>query len=305
MNINDILNIVTVAEEGSFTQASKKLFISQSAISQSVAKVERELGVQLFIRDRNEIHKTKSCDIFVTNGAEVLRSYNRLLKDMKGAAESGKRKLRIGTASFFFRFLTYHSEAVKKRKVFNFDFEIIEETAANIEKMVLNGSVDFCFTRFPLLNTGLEYEDLFEETILIAVPANHPIALKHPEDEKNRFPILPLSDFKDEPFVMINNPRITPLCNQLCHDAGFEPNVTLRTGAWEHVYAYIKTGNAVGFISCLHVDNSNKQVRFFRIDSDNDYLKHVVAYTANAILPANARLYINEFRNFIAERMPL
>ena len=45
MDIKDLKNIVTIVQESSFSQASKRLFVSQPALSQSVKRLEVELGV--------------------------------------------------------------------------------------------------------------------------------------------------------------------------------------------------------------------------------------------------------------------
>ena len=236
-----------------------------------------------------------------------MHQYDGLLQTMEAAAKQGEKRLRIGTASFFFKFLTYHAEVLKRQKQFDFDFEIIEESAATMESMVINDEVDFCFTRIPLQQKTLEYEPLFTETVLLAVPAEWEVCRSHPATVEERYPMLDLNLFRDVPFVMINNPRVTPLCMQMCAEAGYTPNVSLRTSAWEHVYAYVKTGNAVGFISCLHIDQEGeiKKVRFFRIHSDAAQLEHVVAYKSRAALGSNARAYINELRNYIAKRLPI
>ena len=307
MNFSDIQNVLTVAEERSFTRAARRLYVSQSAVSQSIAKVERELYVRLFIRDNSTVRPTPICDAFVKYGRSIMSQYDGLRKEMEAAAKQGEKRLRIGTASFFFKFLTYHAEVLKRQKQFDFDFEIIEESAATMENMVINGEVDFCFTRIPLQQRTLEYEPLFTETVLLAVPADWEVCRRYPATAEDRYPMLDLSLFRDVPFVMINNPRVTPLCMQMCADAGYTPNVSLRTSAWEHVYAYVKTGNAVGFISCLHMEQegSQEKVRFFRINSAAAELEHVVAYISRASLGPNARAYINELRNYIEKRLPV
>lgn len=56
MNINQIKQVLTIAEEKNFTNAAKKLFISQPSLSKSIKLLEEELGVELF--ERNPIKLT-------------------------------------------------------------------------------------------------------------------------------------------------------------------------------------------------------------------------------------------------------
>ena len=57
MNINQIKQVLTIAEEKNFTNAAKKLFISQPSLSKSIKLLEEELGVELF--ERNPIKLTR------------------------------------------------------------------------------------------------------------------------------------------------------------------------------------------------------------------------------------------------------
>lgn len=307
MNFSDIQNVITVAEECSFTKASRKLFVSQSAVSQSIAKVEKELHVRLFVRDNSMVRPTSDCQAFLKYGQEIMRQYEKLRKEMENAAHRAENHLRIGTASFFFKFLTYHTETLKRQKRFDFDFEIVEESAAAMENMVINGEADFCFTRMPLQQKQLEYEPLFTETVLLAVPADWEVCRQYPVTQQDRYPILNMSLFRDSLFAMVNNPRVTPLCMQMCADAGFMPNISVKSSTWEHICAYVRTGNAVGFISCLHMEPESTQdrIRFFRIDSKLAELEHVAAYISRDALTPNARRYIDEMRNYIAKRLPV
>lgn len=50
MNVEHLKYIIEVAKQGSLREASKKLHISQSAISQSITNVEKELGVKILKR---------------------------------------------------------------------------------------------------------------------------------------------------------------------------------------------------------------------------------------------------------------
>ena len=58
MDIKDIKYISTIVEMASFSKASKKLYISQPALSQSIRRIEAELCVPLFARDRTKVVPT-------------------------------------------------------------------------------------------------------------------------------------------------------------------------------------------------------------------------------------------------------
>ncbi|MGO4996776.1 LysR family transcriptional regulator [Oribacterium sp. Sow4_G1_1] len=54
MDTKQIEYIIKIADEGSITRAAEKLFITQSALSQQLQKLEKELGAPLFVRNKSD-----------------------------------------------------------------------------------------------------------------------------------------------------------------------------------------------------------------------------------------------------------
>src|SRR5690348_14764546 len=74
MELRQIEHFVAVAGELSFTRAAERAHVVQSALSTSVAKLERELGVQLFDRTRQQITLTAAGERFRVHAFDVLRA---------------------------------------------------------------------------------------------------------------------------------------------------------------------------------------------------------------------------------------
>ena len=72
MNFEQLKYIVEVAKAGSISGASKKLFITQSAISQSITKMEADLGVEIFNRSRNGAVPTDIGNTIIKKALETL-----------------------------------------------------------------------------------------------------------------------------------------------------------------------------------------------------------------------------------------
>lgn len=67
---------ITVTQTRSFTEAARLLGVSQSAVSQNVSELERQLGAQLFIRSRQEILLTEKGKIFHAFTRKILNTYD-------------------------------------------------------------------------------------------------------------------------------------------------------------------------------------------------------------------------------------
>lgn len=87
MEIRQLKYFVGIAETGRFSEASRQLFISQSAVSQQIKALEEELGTQLFIRHPHSVTLTESGEHLLPLARQVLKDvtgcYDRM-SDLKG-----------------------------------------------------------------------------------------------------------------------------------------------------------------------------------------------------------------------------
>ncbi|HKG21595.1 MAG TPA: LysR family transcriptional regulator [Blastocatellia bacterium] len=86
MDLFQLEIFLTVAREGSFSRAAEKLYRTQPAISQSIRKLERELGESLFDRS--------SRDGTLTDAGQMLREYAQKLLNLRGEARAALKELR-------------------------------------------------------------------------------------------------------------------------------------------------------------------------------------------------------------------
>lgn len=91
LTLRQLRAFVAVADAGSFTEASRQLHLTQSALSVLVREMERELGVRLFDRSTRRVSLTEA-------GAELQPAVRRMLADLAGAVAnvSGLRDKRRG-----------------------------------------------------------------------------------------------------------------------------------------------------------------------------------------------------------------
>lgn len=80
MELRQLKYFVGIAETGCFSDASKQMFISQSAISQQIKALEEELGTQLFVRNTHSVALTES-------GQELLPLARRVLQDVTACSD--------------------------------------------------------------------------------------------------------------------------------------------------------------------------------------------------------------------------
>lgn len=91
------LNYFTlVVETGSFTEAAERCHISQSAVSQQVQALEREIGVELLHRKNRSFTLTAAGEHFYRKGRSLLNEFDRLCQETAEIAQASAPRLRVG-----------------------------------------------------------------------------------------------------------------------------------------------------------------------------------------------------------------
>ena len=95
MNFLNIEYFLVAAKELNFSKAAEKLYISPQSLSTHIAKLENELGVDLFHRD-HPMRLTYAGEILAKSGQEILDRKNQTVDELRDIADSKKGKLSIG-----------------------------------------------------------------------------------------------------------------------------------------------------------------------------------------------------------------
>ena len=99
MDLQKMQYFKDVFELNSFTKAADKNFVYQSAVTQQIAALEKELGVQLFIREHGGIKNTLEGEIFYEECIKILSEYAVLRNKLKDIYE-GERKRELSNWIF-------------------------------------------------------------------------------------------------------------------------------------------------------------------------------------------------------------
>jgi DNA-binding transcriptional LysR family regulator len=84
MDTRHLRAAVAVARHGSFTAASRELFMAQSTVSRQVSTLERQLGRRLFVREARAVELTPHGAAFMAEAEKVLEAVDRALCAARG-----------------------------------------------------------------------------------------------------------------------------------------------------------------------------------------------------------------------------
>ncbi|MEH7309228.1 LysR family transcriptional regulator, partial [Neobacillus drentensis] len=182
MNIEKLEYLIEVAKTGSFSIASQNLFVSQSAISQSIVSIEKKLGVKLFERSRgNSAIPTIEGEQIITIANEILSKYQELIEKVQIINNNVTGNLKISTVPGFTAPLLSPISAIKD-KYPKMNIEIFQKPGQDIVDDILECRSDIGV--LPLIKHLLEnnnrviYQNLFEGKMKLLVSKKSPLAEK-------------------------------------------------------------------------------------------------------------------------------
>lgn len=174
MDFRQLQALIAIADHGSFSAAATALDTVQSNVSSHVARLERELGVQLV--DRHGGRLTEEGQAVVERGRRVAAELEAVVADVAalrhevvGTARIGM----IGTTARWLAPLLLQRMAATHPKV---RLVIGDGTSATLEPRLASGSLDAVVVNIPQSNPDLAERPLFDEDLLLVVPLSHPLA---------------------------------------------------------------------------------------------------------------------------------
>jgi DNA-binding transcriptional LysR family regulator len=237
-----------VVRRGSFSAAAEALSYTQSAVSQSIARLEAETGTTLVLRDRRGIRATAAGATLVGHAETIFAQVEAAETDL--AAVLGVRSGRLRVASFpsagatlmplaVARFRRAHPEVV---------LTLAEGEPEQIGPRLRAGEFDLALLfEFPGVRerpaAGLRSLTLMEDPMNVALPADHRLASKRS---------LSLTDLRDEQWVQtsVSSPCARHVVRS-CLAAGFEPAVSFESDDYETIQGLVAAGVGVALIPRL------------------------------------------------------
>lgn len=216
VELRQLAYFVAVADEGGFGRAAERLSIVQSAVSQQVRRLERELGVPLFDRTTRRVRLTGAGERLLPEARAVLAAARRtrqVAADLRAGTE-GVLRLGVvhGPGDRVYRTLNELASVAPGLQVRPRRLPLPARLAA-----VRAGELDAALVRALTDAPGLELLPIWEDPLHVALPAGHPLA---------RSSVLRLEDLADLPLRLAareDNPPFHDLVSDACRAAGAAP----------------------------------------------------------------------------------
>ena len=224
MNSRQIEYILTLAEEGSFSAASRKLLVSQPSLSQFVQKLEADLGVTLFERTQ-PLRLTDHGRVYCETAKRILIEEEIMRKRFLDIDDAQEGTLIIGASHYCASWIvppliaTYHEQNPNVR------IYIKEYAETSLKEHADNNEFDFIISAFAYDDSNYVCQPILNENFMLTC-SNHFYAENPHLFPQDYLSIVKLQNFKEVPFICMDEgfPQYT-IFNNLCHHELFEPKI--------------------------------------------------------------------------------
>ena len=210
---------IAVAEELNFSRAAERMHMAQPPLSAAIRQLERDVGVDLFVRTTREVRLTHAGRAFLAGARRTLEDADRAAEDAKRAAAGELGHLRIAY-SWSTRFETLPALG-RAFRASHPDVELLAQEMwnARMPPAFRNGSIDIALSVCPEIAAELELAPIRKERLVALLPGTHPLAGEE---------AIPLSALAAEDFIVFPReiaPRLHDAFMAIYRRAGFEPRV--------------------------------------------------------------------------------
>lgn len=184
-DLRQLRAFVAVADEGSFTLAAKRLFLTQSAISHSLKALESQLDCKLLDREGKRVTLTAEGDVLLKRCRNILNELDRASRDLDGLKRWGQARLRVGAPHSLCHFLL-PTVLREFRDCFpRCETVIVAGDTGVLRERLDQGELDLMIG----LKTGAEINEgvrpLFDDEMAFVVAPVHPWATGAPVDAES------------------------------------------------------------------------------------------------------------------------
>lgn len=281
MYISQLKTFVEVAETLSFSEAAARLGISQSAVSQNIAELEKLSGTLLINRNKRPFKLTTAGAIFLQGAYDIIRKSEDTMAKIELVAKGYIGGLRMGFLAgveqeFLPQGIKDFCDAYPKIKISLQHFNWAgTNQAIELEQIDVGFSFSYGLDHFP----GIIGKPLYTDKLYIALHRHHHLAHNISID---------ISKLKDEPFVMFHRQTdylLHDLTKQVCAEHGYTPNVTSHVYDMDAILFIVKTGQAIALVPGA-VRQPDKQIRFVEINGGNKHLDLMLVWKKTNDNPA-------------------
>ncbi|MDW7730658.1 MAG: LysR family transcriptional regulator [Bacillota bacterium] len=288
MDLQQLRYFISVAQNLSFSKASRHLYIAQPGLSQSIARLEKELGVKLMMRDRHTVKLTAAGKVFLNEAIDILSRLDDAIMKTHKARDDISNTISVGFLPSLGDKNLPHWIATFREKYNKVNVTLGLFTECTLHKALAEGKIDIGYARYLLSKNDpdMNWALVCTGTTSFITPKNHPLA--------NRKSVKFIELCK-EPLILIDKqecPRFYQFIMQYFRTRGIYPFIVDYARRLDGMLPLIASGAGVGIVSsCNHVVD-NPEISFIQVEDGDSFFKIGFCWNKNN-LNDNISLFVS------------
>lgn len=274
--------IYEVYKEKSFSKAAQNLYISQPALSATIKKVEKSIGIPIFDRSTYPIQLTECGEEYIKCIEKIMDLENGFDNYLNNLNELKTGKIAIGSNHIYASYILPPIIAEFTRKFPLIEVKLVEANTDLLEHQLLSGVLDLVVDNYAFDDNMCSRHFLFNEHLVLM---SHPSFISNERAKEYQLTIddilkgkhleestrtVPLDIFEEELFILLktgNDSRTR--ANKMCQYSGFTPKTVLELDQLATAYNIARYGMGITFISDTLAKkvNTNSELVFYKLGS--------------------------------------
>ncbi|MFC4295942.1 LysR family transcriptional regulator [Novosphingobium tardum] len=296
MNLQQLRQLVALADTLSFRRAAEKLNMAQPPLSISLAKLEAEFGVRLFARDRRKVTLTAAGAAALPHAAQALFHIEQVKAAVRESLLGSTGRLRFGFVGSATYSLLPRLLSGFRLEYPNIDLLLEESYTTALLRKLSDREIDVALVRTPVLGDLDAELHVLEHDTLVAV-----VKSPGPYDERTS---IDISELKDAPLITHPEaavPNMRAVMMLMCHEAGFQPNVVQEAIQAQTMISLVQSGIGVALVAGVTRNYSASNIKFLKIKGSEQSNRIGLALA----LPKDQRSRVTErFLEFALRQAP-
>ena len=266
MDIRQLNYFVQVADCGSYSLASQKLFISQPALSKAIKNIEDEMGFTFFYTCQRKQKLTDAGQAFYEKAVKLLESYDELIKVTYLEEQIDKGHLNIGLSMAAGPALFTHIFPKFRKMYPQITFSVTEKETSILKDAILRKEIDLAYIdlnhiKEPEDTDNFDVYDLICSEMVVVVSSDNPMASKEQMryEELDGKPVILFDGGKESSSQVENDMR----------NLGVKPEVVLSSTQWNFIMDMVASD--MGVVLCpyyIYTKFANPKITCIRLNEE-------------------------------------
>ena len=298
MDINQLKCFISVARTLNFSEAARRNYVSQSTVSRYIIDLEKEFGVQLFIRSHRDVLLTDEGKTLLPYAIEIVDTLGKATSIIKQMHDGGKGRITVACDPTSFSFPTKCIKEFRKRYP---DITVdVKELDCTGNTNVLGGDYDFCFMPRDMLPESSSVESIVthSEQLFVITDASGKLARQKEAS---------ISDLSDKKLVLLSE-NVAPILYMEIMDLyrtfHISPDIANTFDDVKSMYMAVAAGMGISIVpSSLLGFSSDKSCACIPLSDADTSISYVMAWNKSVANPVAkhfltlAKEYANDVDN--------